>query len=57
MNLPVIRRMHFMRYPASKDLAPARNITFNRSYRSKRPIGLHVRWGMRCYSWIWRTVK
>jgi len=56
-RLPVIRMMRFMRYRASKDLEPARKIEFNRSYRTKRPIGLHLRWGMQCYSWIWRTVR
>jgi hypothetical protein len=56
-RLPVVRRMRFMRYAASKDLPPAKEITLNRSWRTKRPIGLHLRWEMRCYSWIWCTVR
>jgi hypothetical protein len=55
-RVPVVRRMRFMRYRASKDLPPVREITFNRSGRTRRPIGLPLRWDMRCYSWIWRTV-
>jgi hypothetical protein len=56
-RMPVVRRMRFMQYPASKDLPPATEVTFNRSWRTRRPIGLHLRWGMSCYSWIWRTVR
>jgi hypothetical protein len=55
-RVPVIRRMRFMRYAASKDLEPARNVTFNRCWHGKL-IGLHVRWDMRCYSWVWRLCK
>jgi hypothetical protein len=55
-RIPIIRRMRFMRYAASKDLPPAREIRFNRSWDGN-PIGLHIRWDMRCYSWIWRTAR
>jgi hypothetical protein len=49
---PPTRRMRFMRYAASKDLAPARSITVNRCLHGKL-LGLH----MRCYSWLWRLCK
>jgi hypothetical protein len=34
-RIPVLRKMGFMRYHGSKDLAPARNITFNRCWHGK----------------------
>jgi hypothetical protein len=34
-RIAVLRKMRFMRYQASKDLAPARNITFNRCWHGK----------------------
>jgi hypothetical protein len=56
-RVPLVRRMRFMRYAASKDLAPATEVKFNRSWRTQRPIGIHVRRGMQCYSWVWRTCR
>ena len=55
-RVPVVRKMRFIRYQASKDLAPARNVTVNRCLHGKL-LGLHVRWGMTCYSWLWRLCK
>jgi hypothetical protein len=55
-RLPVVRKMRFMRYAASKDLPPARKVEFNRC-RHGELIGVHVRWDMRCYSWLWRLCK
>jgi hypothetical protein len=34
-RIPVLRKMGFIRYHGSKDLAPARNITFNRCWHGK----------------------
>ena len=34
-RIPVLRKMGFMRYHGLKDLAPARNITFNRCWHGK----------------------
>ena len=55
-RIPVLRSMRFLRYDASKDLPPAHNLTFNRCWHRKR-IGLHARWGMCCYSFIWKLCK
>lgn len=48
--------MRFLRYDASKDVAPARSIALMRCHHGKW-IGIHMRRGMRCYSWIWRLCK
>ena len=55
-RVPLIRRMRFLRYEASKDMAPAYSVALNRCAHDKT-IGLYVRRGMRSYSWIWRTCK
>jgi hypothetical protein len=49
--------MRFMSYAASKDDAPETSLRFNRRYVDNRPIGIRARHGMRCWSWVWRTVR
>jgi hypothetical protein len=55
-RVPVLRRMRFLRYQASKDVSPDWSISLMRCGHGNW-TGLHVRRGMRCYSWIWRTCK
>lgn len=48
--------MKLIVYNASKDDAPQRSIEFIRCYHGSC-LGVHVRWGMRRYHWLWRLCR
>lgn len=48
--------MRLLRYAASKDLEPANTAAVVRCHHGRRN-GIHVRRGMRCYTWLWRLCK
>lgn len=49
--------MRYLRYNAAKDVAPVRlSVSIIRCYHGRR-LGIHVRHGMRCHSWMWRLCR
>jgi hypothetical protein len=48
--------MRFLRYDASPYDYPEYSIVFRRDYHDK-VHGIHLRRGMRCYTWIWKMSR